>query len=482
MKLVNSIYKNCNKNNRDNCIVEKILLNDNNNNKDENIILVYNLRANINNNKILILTDKIKNVNHSNFDITYFNNNNIDYDYIINTNEYNYIFSENIIDNDDYILLTHFYLNLNKNNTDIISLNSYKYSTPKYINDYNLQTYINTDISYIITIPNNIYEYRPNYGSSKIIWAPSWSNINNDHFLIRKINEFGFTYYNRKSNLIDVVVTNNQENINKYSNDIKNPLNICIYQENYGNVLNMVKKVYMVWFFDSFRNKTEYDDDDLYLYQFPFYYMKENILKQRYNLPIDINRYNYYPNCLPIVFNIDMLLGLYEQNKSNNNDRSLTCYVLRKTHDTHPLKFIDSIHDYFIHPEDSINIDKNNMSENIEIFQKCKKFYCYDNVSFLAPMAVMCGCETILIQNYPGLKDIREIYKTYSPWMYYGIAYGDNEESLEFARNTKHILIDILKKIKEENYFNFTSDNNCDNAILSLLKYLECYFQVSFNN
>ena len=268
--------------------------------------------------------------------------------------------------------------------------------------------------------------------------------------------------------------------INDYINNINNNLNICIYQENDGNILNMINTVYINWFFDVFRNTSEYHNNALYLYQFPLYSIKKNVLRQKYNLPIDINNINEYPNCFPLCFNLDQFSELLENPEKYNYKRNKTCYVLRKTSDTHPLKMMNSIKDYFIHPDDSICIDNFSLNENINIFLECDKFYCYDNVSFLAVISVLCGCQTILNSNYPGFKDIREIYKIYSPWMYYGMAYNDNLESLEFAKNTKYILIDILKKINKNEYKNFFSEKANNESILIFLKYLECYFKISF--
>ena len=458
--------------------IENILLSKKNNNNNELIILVYKLIDNINNNKILCLTDKINtnNFDHSNFNITYSNENKN----LFNLNEFNYIFSENIIDNYNYRFLTHFYLNLKNSKNNIIKLNSYKYIPSKIINNMNLQTYINLNNNYNIKIPEYIHCYRPNFGSSKIIWSPSWNNISNNHFIIKTINNIGFNYYNRNSNLIDVVQSNDQDMINNFNNDILNNLNICIYQETVLNPLNMNKKVYFNWFFDT-RNKSDYENDTLFVYQFPIYNIKENVIKSKYNTPIDINNYNIYPNCFPIFFNIKLLLDLLNNSENYNYKREKTCYVLRKSNDSHPLKFVDSVKDYFIHPDDSICIEQNNLEQNINMFLECNKFYCYDNVSFLAVIAVVCGCQTILIKDYSGIKDIRELYKVYCPWMYYGMAYEDNIEQLEFAKNTKHILIDILYKILKNEYANFCSEESSYDTILTFLIYLECYFNVSFN-
>jgi hypothetical protein len=243
----------------------------------------------------------------------------------------------------------------------------------------------------------------------------------------------------------------------------------------------MDKKVYFNWFFDAFKNTIDYDNDCLNVYQFPIYSIKRNVLRQKYGLPININHINEYPNSFPLFFNFNLIFNIINNIDKNKYVRDKSCYTLRKTNDTHPMKFMDSIKDYFIHPENSICIDNNNLSENIDTFLRCDKFYCYDNISFLGVLAVLCGCQTILFCNYKGYKDVRELYKIYIPILYYGMAYDDTPEELEFARNTQHILIDILHKIYVNQYKNFFSEESSYDSILTFLKYLECYFNISFN-
>jgi hypothetical protein len=241
----------------------------------------------------------------------------------------------------------------------------------------------------------------------------------------------------------------------------------------------MNKHVYFNWFYDSFRNKYEHDDGCLYLCQFPFYSIFENILRQRYDLPIDINTHNEYPNCFPGIFNVGMVLSLYKQNMNINSDK--TCYVLRKTQDSHPLKFIHKITDYFIHPKDSICIETFSLQENIDMFLSCKTFYCYDSTTFLPVIASLCGCTPILMNNYPGICNLREIYKIYAPWMYYGMSYYNKDNSITDGNNTRHLLINVLKNIHNNQYKNFFSETSSYSSILTFLQYLECYFKVSFN-
>ncbi len=448
--------------------------------ENEILIYVYILKEYINNNKILILTDKITNIDPADFILTYSNDYNM-----IDDDIYNFIFTDKPLNetfSQKYRFKTHFFINLkrtNDTNYTTIRLQNYKFIEPKYINSNLLKTTVNLENT-IYKISNDIYNYRPNYGTSKIIWAPSWNNISNSHIIIKTINEIGFKHYKRKTNLVDVVPTNDNNMINKFSKDINNPLNICIYQENNGNLLNMIKKVYFNWFFDSFRNKIEYDNDALFIYQYPFYSIKENILRQRYDLPIDINHTHEYPNCFQLSFNINILKSILLNNKNINMKRNKTCYVLRKTADTHPLKMMDKIADYFIHPSDSISIENYSLQESIDLFSQCSKFYCYDNVSFLAPIAVCCGCTPILCNKYPGFSDIKELYEYYCPWMFYGMAYDDTPEEITKAINTRQKLYDVINII-DKNSSVYFSENSMYEPILQLLKYLECYFCVSFN-
>lgn len=452
-------------------------------NEIEQPILVYTSKKNLNNTNILIFTDRIKenNIEMDGFEFIFDPNK----EKLLDSSKFNYIFADKCINNNDFYLLTYFSLNIsvheklnNNGSNNKLKLVPFKYIKSKYIDNYLLDTNLNWNINFDVQIPDYVYGNRANFGKSKIIWAPSWNNISNDHFIIRALNKIGFEHYKRKTNLVDVVVTNDVHSVSKFGDDIKNPLNICLYQENTNNPLNMEKKLYFNWFFDSMREKSSHDLNSLYLSQFPFYRIKENVLRQLYGLPVDINKYYHYPNCFTIIFNINNLLGLL--NLPNNNERSKSCYVLRKTHDNHPLKFVNSVKDYFVHPEDSINIENNSLDDNIQMFLRCEKFYCYDCISFLPVIATLCGCQAIIISRYPGLKDIRELNKVYSPFMYYGIAYEDTEEELKFARDTRPILINILENIYKNNFKNFFSEDNYFNSMLLFLKYLETFFEVSF--
>jgi hypothetical protein len=478
-ELTESIFSFFNK--EENNGLDKILVNNTCNKND--IILVYKLKYNENNNKILILTNKCKlnlsNIIAEGFDITSIedidNEDNIN---ILDSRKYNYLFTDSAITNINYRLETHFYLKFGEND-DKYAFKPYNYIPQKIINNKPLQTYINLNINFNLSIPPYIYDYRPNYGKSTLIWSPSQDNFSNNHWIINIINSIGFSYYKRSTNLIKVLNWNNSELVAQKSNIINNPLNICIYQESGSNPLNMEKVCHINWFFDP-RFRQEFSNNTLFIDQFPLYHTKRNIFRQKYGYPIDINSFNSYPNCFPIVFNSDRFLEIAKSEEINKYKRDNSCFVLRKTQDSHSLKMMDSISKYFIHPENCLNIDGLNIDDSISIFLRCHTFYCYDLVTFLPVIACLCGCKVIIISDYPGFKDMRDIYKVFNPWMYCGMTYYINNEFIEPPENGREDLINLLTAISNNSYKNFSNELSSYNNLLTFLQYLETYFNVTF--
>jgi len=459
--------------------LENILLNTTN-----KIILVYKLQVNVDNNNILILTDKITEIDAPGYNVEYqVNNNDISKD--LYDTKFNYIFSDVPIKDYNYVLKTHFYIDIkkhikiNENQTNILTLVPYKYIPQIYINNKYLQTHINLNIDYNLSIPPYIYNFRPNYGKSRIIWSPSQDNFANNHWIIQTINNIGFSYYKRKTNLINVLKWNNSEEVSKNSKFINNDLNICIYQETAFNPLNMKNICHINWFFDP-RIGQEVSNNTLFIDQFPLYDIKRNIFRQLYDYAININSYNTYPNCFPILFNINQFVAIAKSGEINKYKRDDTCFVLRKTKDSHSLKMMSSVSEYFIHPDNSLSIDELSIEEQISVFLKCHTFYCYDIVTFIPVMAVICGCKVIIISDYPGFKDIRNYYKEFNPWMYYGMTYYINNEYIEPEENGREKLINILSSISNNSYKNFSNESSSHENLLLFLQYLECYFNVSF--
>ena len=117
--------------------------------------------------------------------------------------------------------------------------------------------------------------------------------------------------------------------------------------------------------------------------------------------------------------------------KNKNLERTKTCYLIKKG------RFNLSRRD--VHPSDSICIDNLSLEEIVQIFNESTYFYCYDVKSAFATFSVICGCIVVL---FPENNVSKENY--YKNTMYYinneiynyGIAYGNTEEEIEFARNT----------------------------------------------
>jgi hypothetical protein len=111
------------------------------------------------------------------------------------------------------------------------------------------------------------------------------------------------------------------------------------------------------------------------------------------------------------------------------------CHSFRKIH------FYNKIEN--IHPDNSYEILRNvSQQECIDIFNKHKYFTCYDPLTFLMVISVLCGCIAIV---YPveGLDKNEWLKNTYigeysekTKRHIYGIAYGNSKEEIEFAELT----------------------------------------------
>ncbi len=471
---------------------DKIIINDifNYHNYNEIPIVVLKLKKNINNNKILILTNKINkdSIFINNYDITFNNDDNDnDINKILNSQIYNFVFIDKPLNNIYYKFQTHIYLNMIINNYkkyNFINLSKYKF-----FDSVSVNTEVNYNLNNFYKISDYQHSYRPNFGKSKILL---YGKINYDHWIIKNINNIGKNLYNRNINLIDII---NPCDINnpKYQDDTNNTNNICIYFETTGNPLKMKNIIHWNWFFDI-RNKDNEDPNTLYVSQFNYYNFKENIYKQKYEIPIDLNSYYNYPNCFNSIFNTDLILNLLKNN--NSNTKNTNCYSLRKVSNQHPLKIINSIEKYFIHPNNYELIDNIGGGNGgdyiigiINLFKKSNEFYCYDNVSFTPVMAKASKCQPILINNYPGLGNIRQFYKLYAPWMFYSSKYyfTDQIDNIQNqSDNSENILNNndfniFFEKIHNSTYNDFIfSSDKCEKNIIEFLKYLEVYFNISF--
>jgi len=75
-----------------------------------------------------------------------------------------------------------------------------------------------------------------------------------------------------------------------------------------------------------------------------------------------------------------------------------------------------------------------------ELFNKHERFITYDNETFHSIQAAMCGCVSIVI---PDGSLNEEEWRNSNPIRKWGIAFGDSDEQIEFAKST----VDKLKKV-----------------------------------
>jgi hypothetical protein len=134
----------------------------------------------------------------------------------------------------------------------------------------------------------------------------------------------------------------------------------------------------------------------------------------------------------------------------NFKERKGFCYLLRKGHlrNDLPKSFDGSVIDFGT-PDDEIN----------RLFNECKYCFFYDTQTFYVTYAIICGCIPIIIpekgkgrHDYLGDNSIGA-----------GIAYGNTEEEILFAINTRNQALRGLENIRSRN------DKSID-AFLSILE------------
>jgi hypothetical protein len=145
----------------------------------------------------------------------------------------------------------------------------------------------------------------------------------------------------------------------------------------------------------------------------------------------------------------------------NNTSRKGYCHTFRKSFYHKNLKYI--------HPVDSLELNHSHVQEDyINIFNQKEIFICYDPLTFLAIIAAMCGCISVVIkedgkeQQLDWLKTtaVAEYAKENNIDKLYGIAYG--LEEIKWAKDTIHLAeeqwIKIHNFLKEKTIIPFLED------------------------
>jgi hypothetical protein len=121
-------------------------------------------------------------------------------------------------------------------------------------------------------------------------------------------------------------------------------------------------------------------------------------------------------------------------NEGASASRKGTAYCIRKgRHKT-------MVHDL----NDSILIDGKSHAEIADIFKRVKTFISYDAYTAFSRLAVLCGCESVVIPD----EGVGEEEWRPDPSSRYGIAYGF--ENLEKARQTAPMLKEIVEREQSE--------------------------------
>ena len=242
-------------------------------------------------------------------------------------------------------------------------------------------------------------------------------------------------------------------------------------------------------FFMDLRNRDDENDNTLYVSQLNLYNFKENVWHQKLNIPIDLNSYYYYPNCFPFMYNIQNLHDLYNNSKNQPvKQHKIGCYFGKLEPNMSYTPQVSNINNYHMHPENSTYIRRGSTSYINEI-KNLSELYCYDNISFTPVFAKCANTQPILINNYPGMNNIRQFYKEFTPWMYNSSKYyfTDQKDNIHAqSDNSENIynhadFYNLMCKIHNESYDDsLFSIENSFNKMLVFIKYIECYFNVSF--
>jgi len=116
------------------------------------------------------------------------------------------------------------------------------------------------------------------------------------------------------------------------------------------------------------------------------------------------------------------------------------CFTFRKQHNNKHLLNI-------IHSKDAIEIPFNCSDDFLlNIFNRCERFYCYDQESHLSVIASLCGCDSIIVPfDLPKEKIINT-----QPSLKYGVSFG--LDGLNKSRYTRDKLRDYLLNQEKEQY------------------------------
>jgi len=110
------------------------------------------------------------------------------------------------------------------------------------------------------------------------------------------------------------------------------------------------------------------------------------------------------------------------------------CYIVRKGHRKPRLPETEA--------EDAIDIHGMSHAEINEVFNRCERFYSYDEATMYSQFAVLSGCLSIVV---PGEYPDRATWNKQHDLSINGIAYGDTSDEIAHALATRDKLLEQLE-------------------------------------
>ena len=227
---------------------------------------------------------------------------------------------------------------------------------------------------------------------------------------------------------------------------IKNKNNIAIYPECvFKNPLFFKNVVRFNFYFNIYETNV---DNEYNIFFINSFYKLYNHIRELYGAR-RIENIKYHSNTnIDYFYNLNYVLEICKDNGLERND---SCYTIRKGLQPPHIRQLNTREYLNYHPVGSYEIkhEISNPDDLCQTFNKYKYFYSYDGFSFLSCIATLCGCISIIVP-FSGFKSISEFND--SEHFVNGIAYGDNDEQIIHAINTKDKLRKALIKIKDKNY------------------------------
>lgn len=141
-------------------------------------------------------------------------------------------------------------------------------------------------------------------------------------------------------------------------------------------------------------------------------------------------------NCGGRLTILEYFLDTYQQR--NYSPRTGTCYIVRK----------GAVRKDLPNTSNLLVVDDLSHCELADIFNQFKYCVSYDMHTLYTSYAALCGCIPVIVpiaglskEEWQPLEELR-----------YGLAYGFDD--IEFALNTRHLLIEKVKKTEIENFEN----------------------------